>query len=168
MNTLYVEKLPSFASEAHHLLHDLRENLNLPGIASLRLVNRYDIEGVSPEEFTAAASSILSEPQIDTTSTSLAIAENESAFAYSYLPGQFDQRADSAAQCIQILTGKDKPTVFSSHIIILTGDLSDTDIDAIKSYVINPVDSHEQGVADAIRRDQSPQSPRTLKSSTDF
>ena len=94
--TLFVEKRPSFASEATHLLHDLRESLNLPGIESLRLINRYDIEGVSTEEFEAAASSILSEPQIDTTSTSISLAENETAFAYSYLPGQFDQRADSA------------------------------------------------------------------------
>ena len=143
MNTLYVEKLPSFASEATHLLHDLQESLNLPRIKSLRLINRYDIEGISEQEFASAAASILSEPQIDTTSTSLEIAKNETAFAYSYLPGQFDQRADSAAQCIQILTGKDKPTVFSSHTIILAGDLSTAEIDAIKSYVINPVDSHE-------------------------
>ncbi len=142
-HTLYVEKLPPFASEASHLLQDLRESLTLPGIASLRLINRYDIEGISENEFASAAASILSEPQIDTTSTSLEIAENETAFAYSYLPGQFDQRADSAAQCIQILTGKDKPTVFSSHTIILTGDLSTAEIDSIKSYVINPVDSHE-------------------------
>ena len=157
LNTLYVEKLVPFATEATHLLHDLRESLDLPGIQSLRLLNRYDIEGITADEFRSASASILSEPQIDTTSTTLDLADDEIAFAYSYLPGQFDQRADSAAQAIQILTGKDKPTVFSSRIIILTGDLSTARIDAIKSYVINPVDSHEQGVADAIR--ETPVSP---------
>ncbi len=142
-HTLYVEKLPHFANEATHLLHDLRESLDLPEIESLRLLNRYDIEGIDAEEFQAASSNILSEPQIDATSTALSLSENETAFAFSYLPGQFDQRADSAAQAIQILTGKDKPTVFSSSVIILTGELSSEQIDAIKSYVINPVDSHE-------------------------
>ncbi len=145
--TLYVEKLPAFASEATHLLHDLRENLALPGVVSLRLINRYDIEGISSEEFQSASDSILSEPQIDTTTTNLVVDNMEAAFAYSYLPGQFDQRADSAAQCIQILTGKEKPTVFSSKVIILTGELSEAAIDSIKSYVINPVDSHEIEVA---------------------
>lgn len=152
MNTLYVEKLPSFASEAAYLLKDLRENLELPGITSLRLINRYDIEGISQEEFETAAYSILSEPQIDTVSSKLEIAGNETAFAYSYLPGQFDQRADSAAQCIEILTGKEKPTVYSSHIIILTGKISAAGADKIKSYVINPVDSHEIEVGGSFRR----------------
>ena len=143
LKTLYVEKLPPFANEATHLLHDLRESLDLPEIESLRLLNRYDIEGIDAEEFQAASSNILSEPQIDVISTALSLSEDETAFAFSYLPGQFDQRADSAAQAIQILTGKDKPTVFSSRLIVLNGKLSSAQINAIKSYVINPVDSHE-------------------------
>ena len=155
-HTLYVEKLPPFASAALHLLHDLRESLALPAIASLRLVNRYDIDGISPEEFSAAASTILSEPQIDQNTTDLVSCENEISFAYAYLPGQFDQRADSAAQCIQILTGKDKPTVSSARVIILTGDLSPADISAIKSYVINPVDSHEIPPREILRHPTSP------------
>ncbi|MEP5506536.1 MAG: phosphoribosylformylglycinamidine synthase, partial [Luteolibacter sp.] len=150
-HTLFVEKRQPFASEASHLLHDLREALELPGITSLRLLNRYDISSVSDSEFTAASGSILSEPQTDTISTSLEISGNEKAFAYSYLPGQFDQRADSAAQCIQILTGKEKPEVTSSRIVILTGDLSEANLEAIKSYIINPVDSHEVPVTDCIR-----------------
>ncbi|MGJ8634988.1 MAG: AIR synthase-related protein, partial [Luteolibacter sp.] len=150
-HTLFVEKLPAFASEASHLLHDLRESLALPEIKSLRLLNRYDIEGISAEEFQQAAETILSEPQIDTISTAPALTENETSFAYSYLPGQFDQRADSAAQCIQILTGKDKPTVTSSKIVILTGTLSPSALTAIKSYIINPVDSHEIETTDFIR-----------------
>ncbi|MFD2258051.1 phosphoribosylformylglycinamidine synthase [Luteolibacter algae] len=150
MHTLFVEKRPHFASEARHLLHDLRESLNLSKIASLRLLNRYDIEGISDSEFDLAATRILSEPQVDTTSTSLSRSPDENAFAFSYLPGQFDQRADSAAQCIQILTGKEKPKVFSSRVVLITGELSESELAAIKSYIINPVDSHEIPVDAAV------------------
>ncbi|MDE0834860.1 MAG: phosphoribosylformylglycinamidine synthase [Akkermansiaceae bacterium] len=147
IHTLFVEKSPSFASESRHLLHDLRESLELPQIASLRLLNRYDLEGLDDTEFSLASTRILSEPQADSITTSLQLSPEEHAFAFSYLPGQFDQRADSAAQCIQILTGKEKPSVFSSKIVILTGNLSPADLTAIKSYIINPVDSHEIPVA---------------------
>ena len=166
-HTLFVEKLPPFASESRHLLHDLRESLALPRIESLRLLNRYDIEGVSDEEFELASTRILSEPQVDSVSTSLNLAENEHAFAYSYLPGQFDQRADSAAQCIQILTGKDKPVVFSSKVVILSGNLTPTDLTAIKSYVINPVDSHEIEVGAISGRPVIP-NPKDIEILTSF
>ena len=166
-HTLFVEKLPPFASESRHLLHDLRESLALPRIESLRLLNRYDIEGVSDEEFELASTRILSEPQVDSVSTSLNLAENEHAFAYSYLPGQFDQRADSAAQCIQILTGKDKPVVFSSKVVILSGKLTPTDLTAIKSYVINPVDSHEIEVGAISGRPVIP-NPKDIEILTSF
>lgn len=151
-HTLFVEKKSIFANEARHLLHDLRESLNLQNLASLRLLNRYDVEGVSSEEFSQAASTILSEPQTDLISRELQISADEIAFAYAYLPGQFDQRADSAAQCIQILTGKDKPNVSASQIIILKGTLTDAQVSEIKSYVINAVDSHEIPVATLMGR----------------
>ncbi|MFN9028558.1 MAG: phosphoribosylformylglycinamidine synthase, partial [Akkermansiaceae bacterium] len=109
-HTLFVEKKSTFANEARHLLHDLRESLNLQSLVSLRFLNRYNVEGISEEAFSQAASTILSEPQTDLISRELNVSTDEIAFAYAYLPGQFDQRADSAAQCIQILTGKDKPT----------------------------------------------------------
>jgi phosphoribosylformylglycinamidine synthase len=159
-HTLFVEKKSTFANEARHLLHDLRESLNLQNLDSLRFLNRYDVEGVSEEAFSQAASTILSEPQTDLISRELQISPNEIAFAYAYLPGQFDQRADSAAQCIQILTGKDKPTVHASQIIILKGKISDAQVSEIKSYVINAVDSHEIEVAAIIgrRSDTSPPS----------
>jgi phosphoribosylformylglycinamidine synthase len=150
-HTLFVEKKSTFANEARHLLHDLRESLNLQNLDSLRFLNRYDVEGVSQEAFSQAASSILSEPQTDLISRELSVSPDEIAFAYAYLPGQFDQRADSAAQCIQILTGKDKPTVHASQIIILKGKISDDQLSEIKSYVINAVDSHEVVAADFIR-----------------
>lgn len=166
-HTLFVEKLPPFAGEARHLLHDLRESLALPRIASLRVVNRYDITGIDEADFQIASTRILSEPQVDSISITLALAENEHAFAHSYLPGQFDQRADSAAQCIQILTGKDKPAVTSSRVIILTGELSSAEITSIKSYVINPVDSHEIEVGAIFGRPVVPE-PNDIQILHDF
>ena len=166
-HTLFVEKFPPFASESRHLLHDLRASLALPGIASLRVVNRYDITGIDEADFQIASTRVLSEPQVDSISTTLALAENEHAFAHSYLPGQFDQRADSAAQCIQILTGKDKPEVISSRVIILTGELSSAEITSIKSYVINPVDSHEINVGAIFGRPVVPE-PKDIEILHDF
>ena len=143
MNRIFVEKKTGHQTEARHLLQDLRESLVLPGLNSLRMVQRYDIDGLTDEEFTSAVALILSEPQVDTTSSTLAISENETAFAVEFLPGQFDQRADSAAQCMQILTGKERPLITSAKIIVLEGSLSADEIRRVKSYVINAVDSHE-------------------------
>ncbi|MFT3992086.1 MAG: phosphoribosylformylglycinamidine synthase, partial [Luteolibacter sp.] len=143
MNRIFVEKTAEHNAEARHLLHDLRESLALTGLEQIRIVQRYDVDGLSDEEFSAASRLILSEPQVDTVSTELSLSENETAFAVEFLPGQFDQRADSAAQCVQILTGKDRPLVASAKIIILAGKLAEADISRIKSFVINEVDSHE-------------------------
>jgi phosphoribosylformylglycinamidine synthase len=162
MNRIFVEKKPAHRSEARHLLHDLRESLGLPGLINVRVIQRYDIEGLSDAEFQEAASHILSEPQVDDISPTLVLGENETAFAVEYLPGQFDQRADSAAQCVQILTGKERPAVYFARIIILEGRLSAEQISAVKSYVINAVDSHEIPVAaDCIR--QAPQAPKDVR-----
>jgi phosphoribosylformylglycinamidine synthase len=162
-HTLFVEKKSNFANEARHLLHDLRESLDLQNLESLRLLNRYDVEGVTHEEFTQASGTILSEPQTDLLFNELRINPDETAFAFAYLPGQFDQRADSAAQCIQILTGKDKPFVRSSRIVILNGKLSDHQVSAIKSYVINAVDSHEVPVAANFSRRSDTDTPADIE-----
>lgn len=143
MNRIFVEKKPEFNGEARHLLHDLRESLGLPALEAVRIVQRYDIDGLSDAEFNQAVRQILSEPQVDGTSASLTLGEDETAFAVEYLPGQFDQRADSAAQCVQILTGKERPLVASAKVIVLAGRLSADDLARIKGYVINAVDSHE-------------------------
>ncbi|MFT4177092.1 MAG: phosphoribosylformylglycinamidine synthase subunit PurQ [Luteolibacter sp.] len=143
MNRIFVEKTAEHNAEARHLLHDLRESLALTGLEKVRIIQRYDVDGLSDEEFSAATRLILSEPQVDTTFSELTLAPGENAFAVEYLPGQFDQRADSAAQCVQILTGKDRPLVASAKVYILSGDLSEVDIFRIKSFVINEVDSHE-------------------------
>ncbi len=155
MKRIFVEKKAAHGAEARHLLHDLRESLGLTGLKNLRLVQRYDVEGIGDADFREAATHILSEPQVDDISHELAICENESAFAVEYLPGQFDQRADSAAQCIQILTGGERPGVHSSKIYILEGALTTEQIAAVKNYLINAVDSHEIPVAAITGRRES-------------
>ncbi|MEI7955002.1 MAG: phosphoribosylformylglycinamidine synthase [Verrucomicrobiota bacterium] len=167
MNCIFVEKMAEFNAEARHLLHDLRESLGLPGLIGVRLVQRYTIEGLSDSEFAAAARLVLSEPQIDFASESLALAENESAFAVEYLPGQFDQRADSAAQCVQILTGKDRPLVASAKVVILAGSFSPHELARVKAYVINAVDSHEVPVATGCER-RAATAPRDVADLTGF
>jgi len=147
MNRIFVEKKAAHTSEARHLLHDLHQSLALPGLVAVRIVQRYDIDGLTAEQFDLASRLILSEPQVDSLSETLSTAENETAFAVEFLPGQFDQRADSAAQCVQILTGKERPPVASAKIIVLQGNLTAAEVQSVKSYVINAVDSHEASMA---------------------
>jgi phosphoribosylformylglycinamidine (FGAM) synthase-like enzyme/phosphoribosylformylglycinamidine (FGAM) synthase-like amidotransferase family enzyme len=167
MKRIFVEKKAAHNAEARHLMHDLRESLGLPGLQRVRVVQRYDIEGLSEEEFNDAASHVLTEPQVDASTRSLELGENEHAFAVEYLPGQFDQRADSAAQCIQILTGKERPTVYSAKVIVLEGSLSADEIASVKAYVINAVDSHEVPVAAVCNR-QAPCAPPDVAILTGF
>jgi len=147
MNRIFVEKKAAHNAEARHLLHDLRESLGLPHVNDVRIIQRYDMDGLTTEEFNTASRLILSEPQVDAISNSLNLAENETAFAVEFLPGQFDQRADSAAQCVQILTGKQRPLVSSAKVIVLAGTLTAAEITRVKSFVINAVDSHEASMA---------------------
>lgn len=156
MHRLFVEKTTSFANESAHLIGDLRNNLAIESIKSARIVQRYDLDGLTDVEFAKASKLILSEPQVETSSIELSLTSDETAFAVEFLPGQFDQRADSAAQCVQILTGKERPFVSSARIIILTGELSDKDLKVIKKYLINPVDSHEVSVHASYQRADSP------------
>ena len=167
MNRIFVEKKAAHNNEAAHLLHDLRQSLGLPGLQSLRIVQRYDIDDLNEAEFADALTHILSEPQVDEVSPTLDLGQNETAFAVEYLPGQFDQRADSAAQCVQILTGKDRPAVFSAKVIILSGPVSENEIAQIKAFVINAVDSHEVPVAEICER-RSPSTPDDVAILTGF
>ncbi len=141
---IYVEKKQSFAVEAQSLLSGIVSALGIEGLKSLRVINRYDAEGLSEEDFRLAANIVFSEPAVDVTYEHLPeIEEDEKVFAVEYLPGQFDQRADSCAQCISLLTGAKQPTVKSAKIYIVKGDLSEDDLAAIKHYMINPVESRE-------------------------
>ncbi|MGJ8677748.1 MAG: phosphoribosylformylglycinamidine synthase [Akkermansiaceae bacterium] len=143
MNRVFIEKQTEFNAQARELLHDLRENLSLNQLTGVRVVQRYDVQGLSNEQFADATRLILSEPQVETTTSSLVLADDETAFAVEYLPGQYDQRADSAEQCVQILTQGAEPIIGSAKVIVLKGDLSESDIARIKAFTINAVDSRE-------------------------
>lgn len=149
---LFVEKKPEFNTPARDLLRDLQESIALPGLTGLRVIQRYDVTGVSEEVFETAARTVLSEPIVDVVSSGLSLTNNEQAFAVAYLPGQFDQRADSAAQCIQILSQGAAPDVHSARVIIVQGNISPDELEQIKQFSINAVDSHEVPVFDAVER----------------
>ena len=145
---VYVEKKPSFAHEARSLAGEIRHELGIERLAGLRIVNRYDVEfapGSDSVPFERVVSTVLSEPQVDVARESLDLAGRgaSTVFAVEYLPGQFDQRADSAAQCIQILTRGARPLVRSATVYILEGELAEADVAAIKSFLINPVEARE-------------------------
>ena len=139
---VFVEKRPGFDIEAGHMLSDLRENLGLASLEALRLVNRYDISGISREEFLQARDTILSEPNVDRVfEETLPVDEGDRVFAMEYLPGQYDQRADSAAQCVQLLTQGERPQVLTARVVVLKGAVSEEEFTRIQHYLVNPVES---------------------------
>ncbi|NLX82550.1 MAG: phosphoribosylformylglycinamidine synthase [Clostridiales bacterium] len=140
---LYVEKRAGLNHEARALLVELRTGLLLHQLTGLRIINRYDVEGLSEAAFEQAVHTVFSEPPVDTVSYELKVAEDETVFAIEFLPGQFDQRADSAMQCIQMQTHQDRPMVKSAKVYALTGALRQQDVDAVKRYLINPVEMRE-------------------------
>ena len=139
---IYVEKKPGFDGEAQALQNELCSLLGIEQLTGLRLLNRYDVEGIDQALFDQCVSTVFSEPPVDDTYTELP-AWSDSCFAVEYLPGQFDQRADSAAECIQLISQGERPLVRSARVYLLEGALSDAQIDAIKKYVINPVEARE-------------------------
>ena len=138
---VYVEKKAALANEARALLEDLRAFLGIESLTGLRLFNRYDLEGISRDLFDYTVKTVLSEPQLDIVTD--ALPQGDVVFAVEYLPGQYDQRADSAAQCVQILSQGERPLVRTARVYALEGKLTDDEIAAIKQYVINPVESRE-------------------------
>ena len=144
VSRVYVEKRPGFDGEAKSLERELTTLLGIESITGLRIINRYDVEGISDELFERCVPTVFSEPQTDVTSLEMpAIADGSTVFAVEYLPGQFDQRADSAAECIQLVSQGDRPTVRSAKVYVLEGNLSEDDLVAVKHYVINPVEARE-------------------------
>ena len=138
---IYVEKKPGLAHEAAALLKELQGNLGITRLTGLRLYNRYDVEGIRKELFETCVPLVFSEPQLDEVTRELPT--GGTVFAVEYLPGQFDQRADSAAQCVQILSQGERPTVRTAKVYVLEGDLTEEDLAAVKHYVINPVEARE-------------------------
>ena len=143
---IYVEKKPQFAVDGKAVLSDLQTALQIEGIEDVRIVNRYDAEGITKENFEKATPTVFSEPPVDDVYYTLPeIGENERMFATEFLPGQFDQRADSAAQCIQMLCQGDRPTVKYAKLYILKGKITDEDFAKIKHFLINAVEARECG-----------------------
>ena len=138
---VYVEKKAELANEARALQHDLRVFLGIRSLTGLRLYNRYDLEGISRELFDYTVKTVLSEPQLDLVTDQ--VPQGDAVFAVEYLPGQFDQRAESAAQCIQILSQGERPAVRTARVYALEGTLTPQELEAVKQYVINPVESRE-------------------------
>ena len=140
---IYVEKKPAFAVEANATRHDLKASPGIP-LTGLRLFNRYDVEGIDQQTFETASRTIFSEPAVDITSLELpALEKDQHLLAVEYLPGQFDQRADSCEQCIQIMTQGDRPRVRNARVYLLEGPLTEADLEAVKGHLINPVESRE-------------------------
>ena len=139
---VYVEKKKELANEARGLFNEIKNLLFIDNLTDLRMMNRYDVENIEKSLFDYAVNTVFSEPQLDIVTYELP-EDKATVFAVEYLPGQFDQRADSAAQCIQLFSQGERPTVRTARIYILYGDLTDSELAAIKKYVINPVESRE-------------------------
>ena len=139
---VFVEKKPELAHEAKALLSEVNDFLGIKTLEKVRVINRYDAENITAELFNYAKKTVFSEPQLDTVSDSLTC-DSDACFAVEYLPGQFDQRADSAAQCIQIISKQVRPLIRTAKIYMLYGNLTDAETERIKKYVINPVEAHE-------------------------
>ncbi|MCQ2399397.1 MAG: AIR synthase-related protein, partial [Clostridia bacterium] len=139
---VFVEKRRELANEARALLSELRQIHGIGGITDVRVFNRYDAENITKDLFRRAVASVFSEPQLDVVHETLSF-NGETVFAVEYLPGQFDQRADSAAQCIQLSAKCDRPTIRTAKVYVLGGEITPAELEKIKKYVINPVEARE-------------------------
>ena len=142
---VYAEKKPPYAVEARALLEELRSLLGIAELNGVRILNRYDVEGLDEALFHRCIPVVFSEPAVDEVYDALPQWEGP-AFAVEYLPGQFDQRAASAGECVQLISGGERPAVHSARVYLLSGPLTDGEVDRIKKYVINPVEAREAGL----------------------
>ncbi|MBP3391807.1 MAG: phosphoribosylformylglycinamidine synthase [Clostridia bacterium] len=140
---VFVEKKKELANEAKSLLGEARNLLGISGLTDVRVINRYDAENIQEDLFESAKITVFSEPQLDLVGETLDTTGAACVFAVEFLPGQFDQRADSAAQCIQIISQGERPVIRTAKVYALYGTLSESDVAEIKKYVINPVEARE-------------------------
>lgn len=169
VSRVYVEKKEGFDGEARALSHELRHMLGIGGLDNLRLINRYDVEGITEDLFEACVPTVFSEPQTDNATHDMPeVTEDSAIFAVESLPGQFDQRADSASECVQLISQGERPMVRSAKVYVLEGKLSDGDVEAVKRYVINPVEAREASleVRETLRTSYS--RPDKVEILTDF
>ena len=143
---IYVAKKAEFANEANALKSEIKNLLKIEGVKELSVINRYDVENIDKALFDKCINSVFSEPQIDDTFT--ALPKTDYVFAVEPLPGQFDQRADSAAQCVQLFSAGTRPDVKTAKVYAINGTLSEKELEAIKMYVINPVECREADLAE--------------------
>ncbi len=163
---VFVEKKPSLANEAKALLNDARTLLGIKALTGVRLINRYDAENITPELFDYAKKTVFSEPQLDIVTDE--IEATGTVFAVEYLPGQFDQRADSASQCIQIISRGDRPLIRTARVYVLEGELTEAEINEIKKYVINPVEAREASLEKPLTLNVKYDIPTTVKTLDGF
>jgi phosphoribosylformylglycinamidine synthase len=160
---IYVEKKPEFAVEAQSVLNDIKTALRL-NVTGVRIINRYDADKLSREDFDAAVSTVFSEPAVDVTYDELPVTgSGERIFAVEFLPGQFDQRADSCEQCIQILRCGERCRVRNAQIYIIQGNITDEEFAQLKAYIINPVESREASLETVKSLDTNYDIPTTVE-----
>lgn len=164
---IYVEKMPQYAVEAKHLLHEIRHILLIKSVTGLRLLNRYDVEGVTEELYAACKPIVFSEPQVDVTYDTLPQGA-KAVFAVEYLPGQYDQRAASCEECIQLVGQCDRPTVRTARVYMLEGDFTQDELARVKKHVINPVEAREADLAEKETLQQAYDTPDHVETLTGF
>ena len=144
---VYVEKKPEYAVQAKDLFHEVKSYLGIGTLTNVRVLNRYDVENISDETFEKACKGIFAEPPVDILyKEEFPAAEGARIFSVEFLPGQFDQRADSAEQCVQFIKEDEKPVIRTATTYVIEGDITDEQFEAIKHHCINPVDSRETGM----------------------
>ena len=144
---VYVEKKPEYAVQAKALKSEMKSYLGIKNVENVRVLIRYDVENITDATFETACNGIFSEPPVDTLyKESFDVKEGSRIFSVEYLPGQFDQRADSAVQCVQFIKEDELPVIKSATTYVIEGNITDEEFEAVKAHCINPVDSRETGM----------------------
>ena len=164
---VFVEKKDGLQNEANSLKSEINKILQIKNLENLRIFNRYDVENIDEKLFDYCKKTVFSEPQLDNISDEINV-DSDFVFAVEYLPGQFDQRANSAAECIQLISKTDRPTVRTAKVYLLYGNLTESEVAEIKKYVINPVEAREASLdkVDTLKIDY--EIPTTVKTLTGF
>ncbi len=161
---IYVQKKLGFDVEAQGILKDLKENLQIKELTNVIVLNRYDVSNIDDETYEKAKKTIFSEPQVDDYfDETYEFSKSDKVFAVEYLPGQFDQRANSLEECLQIISEGNRPTAKSAKVYILQGNISDEEVDKIKKYLINSVDSREAGLNKPDTLEDNMEEPEDVK-----
>ena len=164
---IYVERKDGFENDAVSLYNELKNLLGIKDLKKVRLINRYDVENIEKELFDRSVNTVFSEPQSDNVLTALPT-DGNAVFAVEYLPGQFDQRADSAAQCIQLISACERPLIKTAKVYVLYGDITDADVEAVKKYVVNPVESRLASLDEYATLKQNYEIPTAIKTLDGF